>query len=76
MVLLKPRFMPKVAGYLKTIKVDKGDRVKAGQVLAVLDSPELDHQVENARATYELQKITDDRNQLLLRDRRRRPADR
>jgi RND family efflux transporter MFP subunit len=57
----------KVAGYLKTIKVDKGDRVKAGQVLAVLDSPELDHQVENARATYELQKITDDRNQLLLR---------
>jgi membrane fusion protein, multidrug efflux system len=57
----------KVAGYLKTIKVDKGDRVKAGQVLAVLDSPELDHQVENARATYELQKITDDRNQMLLR---------
>ncbi len=57
----------KVAGYLKTIKVDKGDRVKQGQVLAVLDSPELDHQVENARATYELQKITDDRNQMLVR---------
>ncbi len=57
----------KVAGYLKTIKVDKGDRVREGQVLAVLDSPELDHQVENARATYELQKITDDRNQMLLR---------
>ena len=57
----------KVAGYLKTIKVDKGDRVRAGQVLAVLDSPELDHQVENARATYEFQKITDDRNQMLLR---------
>ncbi len=57
----------KVAGYLKTIKVDKGDRVKQGQVLAVLDSPELDHQVENARATYELQKVTDDRNQMLLR---------
>ena len=57
----------KVAGYLKTIRVDKGDRVKQGQVLAVLESPELDHQVENARATYELQKITDDRNQMLLR---------
>jgi len=57
----------KVAGYLKTIKVDKGDRVKLGEVLAVLDSPELDHQVENARATYELQKVTDDRNQMLLR---------
>ena len=57
----------KVAGYLKTIKVDKGDRVKQGQVLAVLESPELDHQVENARATYELQKVTDDRNQILVR---------
>ena len=57
----------KVAGYLKTIKVDKGDRVKKGQVLAVLESPELDHQVENARATYELQKVTDARNQMLLR---------
>jgi RND family efflux transporter MFP subunit len=57
----------KTAGYLKTIKVDKGDRVKRGQVLAVIDSPELDHQVENARATYQLQKVTDDRNQMLLR---------
>ena len=57
----------KVAGYVKVMKVDKGDRVKQGQVLAVLDSPELDHQVENARATYDLQKITDDRNQMLLR---------
>jgi membrane fusion protein, multidrug efflux system len=57
----------KVAGYLKTIKVDKGDRVTRGQVLAVLESPELDHQVENARATYQLQKVTDDRNQMLLR---------
>jgi RND family efflux transporter MFP subunit len=57
----------KVAGYLKTIKVDKGDRVKQGQVLALLDSPELDHQVENARATYQLQKVTDARNQMLLR---------
>ncbi len=57
----------KVAGYLKTIKVDKGDRVKQGQVLAVLDSPELDHQVANARATYEVQKLTDDRTQTLAR---------
>ncbi len=57
----------KLAGYLKAIKVDKGDRVKAGQVLAIVDSPELDHQVENARATYELDKITDDRNQMLVR---------
>jgi len=55
----------KVAGYLKTINVDKGDRVKQGQILAVVESPELDHQVENARATYIDRKITDDRTQML-----------
>ena len=32
----------KVAGYLDRIAVDKGDRVKAGQVLAVLRAPETD----------------------------------
>jgi membrane fusion protein, multidrug efflux system len=57
----------KVAGYLKSIKVDKGDRVKRGQMLAVLESPELDHQVANARATSEVQKLTDDRTQALVR---------
>ena len=57
----------KVAGYLKSINVDKGDRVTQGQVLALLESPELDHQVANARATYQLQKVTDARNQMLLR---------
>jgi RND family efflux transporter MFP subunit len=31
----------KVAGYLKAIYVDVGDRVKAGQLLAVLEIPEL-----------------------------------
>jgi RND family efflux transporter MFP subunit len=34
----------KVSGYLKEINVDKGDQVKADQVLAVIESPELDHQ--------------------------------
>lgn len=32
---------PKVAGYLKSVAVDKGDRVRAGQVLAELEVPEL-----------------------------------
>jgi membrane fusion protein (multidrug efflux system) len=56
----------KIPGYLKKINVDKGDRAAEGQVLAILDSPELDHQVENARASYQLQKLTDRRNQMLL----------
>ena len=57
----------KIAGYLKEIRVDKGDRVTAGQVLAVLESPELDQQVANARANYELQLVTNQRNQELVK---------
>ena len=30
----------KLSGYLRTISVDKGDRVRAGQTLAVIESPE------------------------------------
>jgi membrane fusion protein, multidrug efflux system len=57
----------KVPGYLKYIKVDKGDRIHIGQLLAVLTSPELDQQVANARANYNLALITDKRNQILVR---------
>ena len=38
----------KVSGYLKDIRVDKGDQVTRGQVLAVIESPELDRQYESA----------------------------
>jgi len=34
----------KVAGYLKTISVDKGDRVEANQIIAQIESPELEQQ--------------------------------
>jgi membrane fusion protein (multidrug efflux system) len=57
----------KVPGYLKSITVDKGDRIHTGQLLATLTSPELDQQVANARANYNLALITDKRNQALLR---------
>ncbi len=56
----------KVPGYLKTIKVDKGDRVRKGQLLAILASPELDQQTANARANYNIALITDKRNQILV----------
>jgi multidrug efflux pump subunit AcrA (membrane-fusion protein) len=36
-------------GYLKSYKVDIGDHVKKGQVLAVIDAPDLDAQVDQAR---------------------------
>jgi RND family efflux transporter MFP subunit len=34
----------KVSGYVKSVEVDRGDRVQAGQVVAVLESPEIDQQ--------------------------------
>lgn len=40
----------KVAGYLKTIAIDKGDRVEAGQVIAQIESPELEQQYAGASA--------------------------
>jgi len=57
----------KVSGYLKTIDVDKGDRVQQGQVLAILDTPDLDKQVADAKANYWLQSVTDKREQMLVR---------
>lgn len=58
----------KIAGYVTKMLVDKGALVKKGQLLAVLESPELDHQVIDAKATYEINAITDRRNQDLVRN--------
>jgi RND family efflux transporter MFP subunit len=51
------------SGYLKQWNVDIGGRVKAGQVLATIEAPELDQQVSQARAT--LQQARDSLNQAL-----------
>jgi RND family efflux transporter MFP subunit len=40
----------RVPGYLKSWKHDIGDRVKAGDVLAEIDTPDLDQQLTQARA--------------------------
>jgi len=40
----------KVAGYIQKINVDIGDHVRKGQVLAILEIPELDAQLEAANA--------------------------
>ena len=40
----------KVSGYLREINVDKGDAVKAGEILAIISSPEIDRQHEAAVA--------------------------
>ncbi len=45
------RVAPEVGGQLVTIKVRKGDRVRAGDVVAALSALELSASVEQARAT-------------------------
>ncbi len=57
----------KVPGYMKTINVDKGDHVTAGEVIAIIESPETDKQVADARSFYWIQNVTDIRNQELVR---------
>ena len=41
--------MAKVAGYVKEIKVDVGDRVTQGQLLATLEVPEMDDDLSKRR---------------------------
>jgi membrane fusion protein, multidrug efflux system len=40
----------KTSGYLKKITVDTGDKVKAGQIIAEIESPEIDQQYARAAA--------------------------
>ncbi len=56
----------KVAGYLKTISVDKGDKVEAGQVLAFIESPELEQQYTGASADLANKRRNRDRTRELF----------
>ena len=63
----------RVSGYLKSWRVDIGSQVKAGEELAVIDTPELDQQLNQAKADLAsakadaaLAKTTADRWQSLL----------
>src|SRR5262249_61081967 len=56
----------KLAGYLKTINVDKGDRVEQGQLLAVIDAPEVDKQVADMEADYAIKARNYRRRQKLV----------
>jgi len=46
--------MAKVAGYVRAIKVDLGDRVREGQILAELEVPEMTDEVSRASALVAL----------------------
>ena len=56
----------KVSGYLKWIGVDKGDRVKAGEVVAIIESPETDAAWSAATADHAQKALTASRLKQLL----------
>ena len=59
----------KIGGYLREIKVDKGDHVREGQVLAVIQSPETDRQLLASLADAKnKEKIAETNRTLLKKD--------
>src|SRR3984957_11730772 len=63
----------RVNGYVKSWDHDIGSQVKAGQVLATIDAPDLDQQLGQAKATlasvranHQLASLTASRNNILL----------
>jgi len=56
----------KVSGYVTSIRVDKGDQVKQNQLLATLESPDVDQQVHAAEAELSLRQQTLKRAQALV----------
>jgi RND family efflux transporter MFP subunit len=63
----------RTSGYLKRLLVDIGDRVKAGQLLAEIEAPEVDRELDQARAALgqvkanlELARVTAERYAALL----------
>jgi len=52
---------PRSNGYVESWKVDIGDNVQAGQLLAEIATPEVDQQLAQARAQEEIAKVTADR---------------
>ncbi|HTV42475.1 MAG TPA: efflux RND transporter periplasmic adaptor subunit [Candidatus Sulfotelmatobacter sp.] len=71
---LEASIYAQASGYLKDWLVDIGAHVQAGQLLAEIESPDLDQQLDQAKAelvlaqaNLELAEITDKRYQLLLK---------
>jgi len=56
----------KVAGYVDSVRVDKGDRVHRGQLLGVIASPEVDQQVAAALSDAAIRRRTYERYRQLV----------
>jgi RND family efflux transporter MFP subunit len=57
-----------IAGYLKKIYVDEGDKVKKGQLMATIDAPDATQEYNRAKADADLGNVTLKRNRELLKE--------
>jgi len=48
----------KVTGYLRNITKDRGDRVKAGELIALLEIPEMIAEIAHAKASFAIEEST------------------
>ncbi|HJV48637.1 MAG TPA: efflux RND transporter periplasmic adaptor subunit [Geothrix sp.] len=58
----------KVSGFLRSIPVDKGSAVNAGQVVAVVESPETDRDTQALQADFENKRRNAERSRALGKD--------
>lgn len=65
---LQATLYAKVPGYLKWMGADKGDTVKKGRLLAVIDAPEVEQQYQQADADYQIKKVTSERLRNVWKD--------
>ena len=56
--LLEASMFARVTGYVRSRRVDIGDRVTEGQLLAVIDAPDIDDQLNEAKANLEQARAT------------------
>src|SRR5207247_2045094 len=52
---------PRANGYVKSWKADIGDNMKEGQLRAESETPEVDQQLAQSKANYDIAKVTADR---------------
>jgi membrane fusion protein, multidrug efflux system len=65
----------KLSGFLRTINVDRGDRVRAGQTLAIIESPETDRDYQSLQAVAETKQMNARRAEALGRQALLAPRD-
>jgi membrane fusion protein (multidrug efflux system) len=55
----------KVAGYVRDVRVQRGERVKGGEVVAIIESPENKRDVASARDRFDLARVVSERTRTL-----------